>query len=352
LLFVVMPALLAGIYVLFNVRKQKNVDRRGKPGDDERCLNKTTNVTSPPMPSTEKPNLPSPLPHDIDARKAAMKAWYESLRDRICALFEAIEGEIGDVHAAKIGALPAGRFVRTPWKRPTADGTDAGGGVMSVMKGRVFEKVGVNVSTVHGSFAPEFARAIPGAELNPRFWASGISLVAHPHSPKVPTVHMNTRFIVTTKAWFGGGSDLTPMAPERPDTETFHAAMKTACDRFDAAWYPRFKSWCDDYFYLPHRKEARGVGGIFFDWLDSGDRDRDAAFSRAVGEAFFNVYPKIVRAHYKESWNDDDRRHQLVRRGRYAEFNLLYDRGTQFGLKTDGNVEAILMSLPPLAAWP
>ena len=306
------------------------------------------------MSASEKPNLTSPLPPDIDARKAAMKAWYESLRDRICAAFETLEDEIGDAHAARIGALPAGRFVRTAWRRPSADGPngDAGGGVMSVMKGRVFEKVGVNVSTVYGSFAPEFAKAIPGAGADPRFWASGISLVAHMRSPKVPAVHMNTRFIVTSKAWFGGGADLTPMVPDEADTQTFHAAMKSACDPFDAAWYPRFKAWCDEYFYLPHRKEPRGVGGIFFDWLDSGDRDRDAAFSRAVGEAFLDVYPKIVRRHFKESWTDDDRRHQLVRRGRYAEFNLLYDRGTQFGLRTDGNVEAILMSLPPEAAWP
>ena len=304
------------------------------------------------MSAAEKPVLPSPLPPDIDDRKAAMKAWYEGLRDRICAAFEAIEDEIGDTHVTRIGSLPAGRFARTEWKRPSPDGADAGGGVMSVMKGRVFEKVGVNVSTVYGAFAPEFAKAIPGADADPRFWASGISLVAHPRSPKVPAVHMNTRFIVTTKAWFGGGADLTPMVADAADTETFHAALKAACDPFDATWYPRFKAWCDEYFYLPHRKEARGVGGIFFDWLDSGDRDRDAAFSRAVGTAFLDVYPKIVRRHVREGWTDDERRHQLVRRGRYVEFNLLYDRGTTFGLKTDGNVEAILMSLPPEAAWP
>jgi coproporphyrinogen III oxidase len=304
------------------------------------------------MSASQKPVLVSPLPPDVDARKAAMKAWYESLRDRICAAFEALEDEIGDAHAGRIGALPPGRFVRTAWRRPSHGGADAGGGVMSAMKGRVFEKVGVNVSTVYGAFAPEFARAIPGADADPRFWASGISLVAHLRSPKVPAVHMNTRFIVTSKAWFGGGADLTPMTPVAADTEAFHAAMKAACDPFDPAWYPRFKSWCDEYFYLPHRNEPRGVGGIFFDWLDSGDRDRDAAFSRAVGEAFLNVYPELVRRRFKEPWTDDDRRHQLVRRGRYAEFNLLYDRGTQFGLKTDGNVEAILMSLPPEAAWP
>jgi coproporphyrinogen III oxidase len=304
------------------------------------------------MSAIEKPALVSPLPPDIDARKAAMKAWYESLRDRICKTFEAIEDEIGDTHAAKLGALPAGRFVRTDWKRPSADGADCGGGTMALMKGRVFEKVGVNISTVHGTFAPEFAKAIPGADVDPHFWASGISLVAHLRSPKVPAVHMNTRFIVTSKAWFGGGTDLTPMVPNAADTETFHAALKAACDTFDATYYPRFKAWCDEYFYLPHRKEARGVGGIFSDWLDSGDRDRDAAFNRAIGEAFLDVYPKLVRKHFRESWTDDERRHQLVRRGRYVEFNLLYDRGTQFGLKTDGNVEAILMSLPPEAQWP
>jgi coproporphyrinogen III oxidase len=274
------------------------------------------------------------------------------LRDRICAAFEAIEDEIGDVHADRLGRLSAGRFARTDWKRPSPDGEDAGGGVMAMMKGRVFEKVGVNVSTVHGAFAPEFAKAIPGADTDPRFWASGISLVAHPRSPKVPAVHMNTRFIVTSKAWFGGGADLTPTVPVPADTETFHAAMKAACDPSDPTWYPRFAAWCDEYFYLPHRKERRGVGGIFFDWLDSGDRDRDAAFSKAVGEAFLDVYPKIVRRRFREPWTDDDRRRQLVKRGRYAEFNLLYDRGTQFGLRTDGNVDAILMSLPPEAAWP
>ena len=304
------------------------------------------------MSASEKPILPSPLPPDIDARKATMKVWYESLRDRICAAFEAIEDEIGDTHAAKIGAQPAGRFTRTTWKRPSPDNTDCGGGVMSVMKGRVFEKVGVNVSTVYGTFAPEFAKAIPGADIDPHFWASGISLVAHLQSPKVPAVHMNTRFIVTSKAWFGGGADLTPMVPNEADTATFHAALRDACDGFDHSYYPRFKAWCDEYFYLPHRKESRGVGGIFSDWLDTGNRDHDGAFNRAIGAAFLDVYPKIVRRHFKESWTDDDRRHQLVRRGRYVEFNLLYDRGTQFGLKTDGNVEAILMSLPPEAQWP
>jgi coproporphyrinogen III oxidase len=275
-------------------------------------------------------------------RRAA--TWFEALRDRICAAFEAIEDDYGGSDA---GAMPVGRFARTPWERP-----DGGGGVTAVMKGRVFEKVGVNVSTVFGEFAPEFRNEIPGAAEDPHFWASGISLVAHMRSPLVPAAHMNTRHIVTAKAWFGGGADLTPIYPDAAATTGFHAAMAGACAAYAPDAYGRFKKWCDEYFYLPHRGEARGAGGIFFDYLDGGDWARDFAFVQAVGEAFLAVYPAIVRPRMNRPWSAEQRRYQLVRRGRYVEFNLLYDRGTRFGLKTGGNVEAILMSLPPEAAWP
>jgi len=287
----------------------------------------------------------------LDQRKDEARRWFEDLRDRICAAFERIEEEAETPPSPQVAGLVPGRFVRTPWKRPSPDSSDGGGGTMAVMKGRVFEKVGVNVSTVHGEFAEAFRKEIPGADKDPRFWASGISLVAHLQSPRVPAVHMNTRFVVTSKAWFGGGSDLTPMVPVEEDSRDFHAALKAACDRHDPGHYARFKQWCDEYFFLKHRNEPRGAGGIFYDYLES-DWARDFAFTRDVGEAFLEIYPRLVRRRMREPWSADERAHQLRRRGRYVEFNLLYDRGTRFGLMTGGNVEAILMSLPPLVTWP
>lgn len=278
--------------------------------------------------------------------KDRAKAWFESLRDRLCAALEKLEDEVRGP-AKDFG--PAGRFARKPWLR---QGVEGDGGVMAVLRGRVFEKAGVNVSSVAGEFSEEFRGRVPGATEDPRFWASGISVVIHPRSPLVPIAHMNTRLIVTTKGWFGGGGDLTPVFPDAADTADFHAAFRAACDRFDPEWYPRFKKWCDEYFYLPHRAETRGVGGIFYDELAGGDFARDFAFTQAVGEAFLDVYPRIARRHMDKPWTEAERQAQLVKRGRYVEFNLLYDRGTLFGLKTGGNTEAILMSLPPLSAWP
>jgi len=286
-----------------------------------------------------------------DDRKARVATWFAELRDRICAAFEELEDELDGANAKRFADIAPGRFERKAWERE-APKHESGGGVMAIMKGRLFEKVGVNISTVWGEFQPEFAKQIPGAEENPRFWAAGISLVAHMHSPLVPAVHMNTRHIVTSKSWFGGGSDLNPMFPEEADTADFHAAFKAACDKHDPDYYPRFKEWCDEYFFIKHRGEARGVGGIFYDYIDSGDWEADFAFTQDVGRAFLDIYPKLVRRHMAEPWTEEQRRHQLMRRGRYAEFNLLYDRGTKFGLMTGGNVEAILMSLPPVAAWP
>lgn len=291
-----------------------------------------------------------------DEKKQQASAWFQQLRDDICAELNKLETELENCD------LPAGIVEQTPWNRDQTDQPNEsgsilnGGGEISLIRGRVFEKGGVNISTVHGSFSEEFRSKIPGAEeSNGEFWASGISLVIHPRSPLVPAVHMNTRMIMTSKVWFGGGADLTPVFPVEQDTQDFHAAFKDCSDQHDPSYYPEFKEWCDQYFFLPHRDEPRGIGGIFYDYMESDSEQAwqdNFAYTQDVGRTFLDIYPKLVRRHMQESWSEEQREAQLIKRGRYVEYNLLYDRGTQFGLKTGGNTEAILMSLPPIVKWP
>jgi coproporphyrinogen III oxidase len=296
-----------------------------------------------------KHDLSQPIDEaEITARRDAVSAWFEDLRDQICAAFQAIEDDYTQAHS---DAVPAGFFERKSWTRE-----GGGGGVMSIMHGQVFEKVGVNISTVDGMFSEEFKGQVPGTKHDSSFWASGISLVAHMRNPFVPAVHMNTRYLntggVEGKRWFGGGADLTPIIRNEKDVKDFHAAMKSCCDAHDPNYYPEYKAWCDEYFHLKHRDEPRGAGGIFYDYLDAGDFEGEFAFTRDVGMAFRDIYPELVRRQMQTPYTEEDRHFQLVRRGRYVEFNLLYDRGTAFGLKTGGNVDAILMSMPPEVRWP
>lgn len=280
----------------------------------------------------------------LDDQQQVAQTWFAELRDQICAEFEKIEAEAGSDAA----------FKYIPWDRENPDGSPGGGGTQGLMKGKIFEKVGVNISTVGGMFSDEFAGQINGAKDDPRFFATGISLVAHMANPHVPNVHMNTRFLCTTKRWFGGGADLNPAIPNEEDTEEFHARLRSACAAHNPEYYPRFKKWADDYFYIPHRQVHRGVGGIFYDHIEldhESDFDRHFAFTQDVGRAFLDIFPKLVRKRMNMEWTDEEKEQQLIWRGRYAEFNLVYDRGTAFGLKTGGNVDAILMSLPPEAKW-
>jgi coproporphyrinogen III oxidase len=288
----------------------------------------------------------------LDLQKQQASRWFQKLQGDICDAFERLEQEA----PANLYAGEAGAFEKTPWKRGS-EGADQGGGTAALMRGRLFEKVGVHVSEVHGEFSEEFRAQIPGASEDPKFWAAGISLIAHMHNPRIPAVHMNTRYIVTTQDWFGGGGDLTPLLDEQrqddaPDTLAFHKAMQKACDAHDPSYYPIYREACDRYFYLPHRDEPRGTGGIFYDRLNSGSFENDFAFTRDVGLAFLDIYPKIVAGRMNEKWSKAEREEQLVRRGRYVEFNLLYDKGTTFGLKTGGNVQTILSSMPPVVKWP